>query len=873
MNRIAFPMLLLVACLSSAQDAPKPTPQTVVSVSDLLTGIQPRELGPTTMGGRVNGIAVVESDPKVFYVATASGGLWKTENSGLTMTPVFYKEKSVALGAVAVSQSDPNIVWVGTGENNSRNSTSWGDGVYKSIDGGKTWTNQGLGDTRHIGEIVIHPTNPDIVYVAALGHLWGANDERGVYKTEDGGKTWKRMLFENERAGIVSLKMSPADPDTLLAASYERMRWPYKWASGGPSTALYRTTDGGKSWKKAMKGIPEGDTGRIGLSFYRKDPKIVVATIEKGTKKVEDKDVPQGGVFRSTDGGQSWTKVNDLNPRPFYFSQPHQDPVDENKVYLVAVTAYVSENAGKEFKAWNMSVHVDHHALWIDPKDNKHILVGNDGGVGQTWDGGKTWQHVNTMRIGQFYAVSVDMRKPYWVYGGLQDNGSWAGPTQTRHGGVIVTDWFTYNGGDGFYTANDPEDWRIAYGESQGGFMTRVNLVTGERASIRPRAAEGAPPLRFNWSTPFMISPHANTTLYAGSQYLHRSVNRGKDWETISPDLTTNDKEKQNPKAGVTPEDTGAERHTTITTISESSLKMGVLWVGTDDGKVHVTKDGGKNWTDLTGKFPGVPQFTWVSRVRASRYVEGRCYVTFDGHRNNDYKPYVFVTEDFGDTWTEVTANLPQEGSTYVITEGQKNPDLLIVGTEFGLYFSLNRGLKWVKYTTGEWPTVRVDDLVIHPRDLDLVVGTHGRSIWILPIAPLEEMTPEVLDKDAHVFRPQTMYTLGYVGTPQWTGDAIWRSPNTEPDGDIYYYIKEKTEEKVKIVITTPDGGDVAELEGVGTPGLNKVTWKPTRRRPATAGDYSVVLRVGDKEYRTMLHVEDVSVGNDPNAVVTPQGQ
>ncbi|MEX2244362.1 MAG: hypothetical protein WD716_11020 [Fimbriimonadaceae bacterium] len=854
MRRFAVFVALALACATLAQQA--------TGLDQFLSVIEPRELGPTVMGGRINSFAVYESDPRIYYVGTASGGVWKTENAGLTYRPVFYKESSAATGAVAVSQTDPNLVWVGTGEQNSRNSSSWGDGVYKSTDGGATWTNMGLRDSKHISEVRIHPTNPNIVYVAALGHLWGENDERGIYKTEDGGKTWTRILFESARSGFITLEVDPKNPNNMLAASWERMRWPYRWASGGAATFIYRTTNGGRTWSKAMKGIPEGDTGRIGISYFLKDPKIVVAVVEKAVTGQGANRKTDGGVYRSTDGGQSWTKVNDLNPRPFYFSQIHQDPVDENRIYLVAVQAYVSNDKGATWRTMRLSVHVDHHDFWVNPKDNNHLLIGNDGGMGESRDAGATWEHMNFMRLGQFYAVSVDMRKPYWVYGGLQDNGSWAGPTQTTRGGVTMHDWYGIGGGDGFHTQNDPEDWRIVYSESQGGAVGRRNQLTGEQRSIRPRG-QG---LRFNWSTPFIISPHNSKTLYLGSQFLHKSVDRGDNWQVISPDLTTNDESKQDPRGGVTPENTGAERHCTIVTVSESPVTPGLLWVGTDDGKVQVTRNGGQSWTDVTSKFAGVPANTWVSRVYASRFAEGRAFVSFDGHRNNDYKAYVFMTDDYGDTWTNITNNLPDGGSVYVVKEGLRNPDLLIAGTEFGLFFSNTRGASWARYAAGEWPTVRVDDVVIHPRELDLVVGTHGRSIWILPFWPLELLTAEAMAQDVFVCRPPSMYSLGHVSGGGSNGDGVWSAPNTQPSATFYYHLKASTTETVRVLVLSPDGTQVASVSGRGDAGLNSVVWRPGRQQRPAAGDYTVVLQVGEKEHKTTLKVEDLSQTSDPNA-------
>ena len=860
-------IVVLALAVSSVAFSQAPA-ERVSGLPQFLEVLLPRELGPSVMGGRISSLAVYEKEPRIFYVGSASGGVWKTENAGITFRPVFYQEDTVATGAVAVDQNDPDHVWVGTGEQNSRGSSSWGGGVYVSKDGGETWTDKGLKETKHISRVIIHPTDPDTVFVAALGHLWGENEERGIYKTTDGGDTWVKVLYEDARSGFIALEMDPSDPDKMLAASWERMRWAYKWASGGPATTLYRTTDGGETWSKSMDGIPESDTGRIGLSYHRANPELVVATIEKAVVRDGGERTTDGGVYKSTNGGRSWKKVNDLNPRPFYFSLPVYDPVDENRIYLFATQAYVSEDGGETFNTMRMSVHVDYHAAWVNPNNNNHLLVGNDGGVGQSRDQTKTWEHLNYMRLGQFYAIGVDMRKPYWVYGGLQDNGSWAGPTQTGHGGVNFNDWYGVGGGDGFYVQVDPEDWKTLYSESQGGRISRINQATGARRSVSPRATEGEPRLRFNWSTPIHISPHNSRTLYVGSQYLHKSIDRGDSWQTISPDLTTNDESKQNPRAGVTPENTGAERHTTITSISESEIVSGLIWVGTDDGNVQVTRDGGQSWTNVIGNFEGVPEFTWVSRVRASRFVEGRAYVTFDGHRNNDYAPYVFVTEDFGETWADMSSNIPDGDSVYVVHEGMQNESLLIVGTEFGLYVSNDRGILWTRYRTGEWPTVRVDDVVIHPRELDLVIGTHGRSIWTVPLAPLEQLTNENLEADAFVCKPQNMYLLGYTTRLNWAGNRLWQSPNSQPNAFIYYHLKDATEEDVRIVIRRPNGEEVADIDGDGDAGLNMVRWRPNRRRPATPGEYSVTLYVGDASYTTSITVEDLSRSNDPNVMV-----
>ncbi len=835
------------AAVSSAQSSP---------TESLLSAIAPREMGPTVMGGRISDLAVYEKEPRIFYVGTASGGVWKTVNGGITMEPLFQREGTASVGAVAVYERDPDIVWVGTGEPQSRNSTAIGGGVYMSDDGGKTWDFKGLKETRQISKVLIDPKDPDKVYVAALGHLWGSNEERGVYKTTDGGDTWEKVLYIDEWTGIIDMVMDPKDSGDIICAAWQRRRWPYRWASGGPSSAIYKTTNGGEDWKKVTKGIPETDMGRIGLSVMENSPKTWIATIENKE---------EGGVYRSTDRGDSWEKINSLNPRPFYFSRPTADPTDKDRIYVPATQFHVSDDAGKTFKTANINVHVDYHAMWINPDDNNHLIVGSDGGVSQSRDRGLTWEHINNMSLGQFYAIGVDMRKPYWVYGGLQDNGSWGAPTQSREGGIRYSDWIFVSGGDGFDVLVDPEDWRTIYSESQGGALQRTNILTGERKFIRPRAPQGER-YRFNWKAPIHISPHNSKTLYFGGNKLFKSVDRGENWEVISPDLTTNDKEKQNSRAGVTPEDTGAERHTTIYTISESPLKRGLLYVGTDDGLLQVSKTDGDDWSEESFGIPDLPAATWVSRVMASHHEEGRAYAVFDGHRNDDYKPYIYVTEDEGSTWTSITAGLPDDLPVRVIAEGRQNEDLLIIGTEYGMYFSLDRGGSWTKYMQGSFGTVRVDDLEIHPRELDLVVGTHGRSIFILPLSPLEQLTADRREEDSYLCKPQTMYKLGFVNRQWFGGDRDFVAQNSQPNGQIFYHLKEKTEERVSIKIYTVDDREIASLNGKGGAGLNSVTWRPSRRTPAGNGEFTVVLVIGEEEVGvTSIKVEDLSIGSDPN--------
>lgn len=813
------------------------------------------------MGGRVMDIAVFGPRPQIFYVATASGGLWKTENAGTTVRPVFQYESSISLGAVAVSQKDPNLVWIGSGEGSSRNSTAWGDGVYKSTDGGTTWENMGLKETMHITRVIIDPRDNNTVYVGALGRLWGPNPERGVYKTTDGGKTWSHLLKVDDTTGVAELIQNPKKPDELLCAMWMRQRKAYDFTSGGPSCAIYKSTDAGRTWKKIEKGLPPGPLGRIGLSYYEADPTHVVATVEYRPKDASERagatQMNGGGIYISKDGGSSWERQTGLNPRPFYFSQPQWDPVDRNRIYVCGVSLHVSDDMGKTFRTLQASIHADNHTIWIDPKDNHTVYVGNDGGVYISRDRAQRWTHVNNIVASQFYAVHFDMRKPYWVYGGLQDNGSWGYPTQTVRGGASWFDAYNVGGGDGFHVQVDPNDWTTVYSESQGGAASRQDVKNGGGTSIRPRPVQGEPANRWNWSTPILISPHNSSTVYIGGNRLFKSVKRGEGMRAISPDLTTNNPEKLRPgRNSVTPEDTGAERHCTIITISESPFRPALLYVGTDDGLVWVSKDDGANWENLTKNIPDLPEFTWCSRVTASKFVEGRVYATFDGHRNNDFKPYVYVSEDFGKTWSKLNSGLDDFDSVYVIREGLVNQDLLILGSEKSLRFSLDRGKTWVRFVN-EFPSVAVHDVQIHPRDQDLVIGTHGRGIWTMDIAPLEQLTAENMGKDVFLCRPQSVYNMGRMLGAPWDGDSVFLSPNTQPGTTVYYWLKDKPTGEVLLSIQDPAGTQVAELTPTTSQGLNGVKWNArVRNRTADPGDYRVVLKVGGKEYTTNLKVD-----------------
>ncbi len=837
----------------------------------IIKNLKWRNIGPANMGGRIDDFAVVENKPYIFYVATASGGVWKTTNNGVTWEPIFDEQPVSSIGAIGVAPSDPNIVWVGTGEANNRQSSSWGNGVYKSTDGGKTWKHMGLADTHHIGRIVIHPKNSDIVYVAAVGHLWGPNKERGLFKTIDGGKTWKKILYINEDTGCIDVAIDPESPDTLYAAMYQRRRTPFGFNGGGPHSGLYKTTDGGETWVKLTDGLPKGDTGRIGIAIYRKNPNIVYAIIE-------NKD---GGVFRSEDRGLTWKKMSSTNPRPMYYSQIRIDPNNDLRIWVLGARMYYSEDGGKTFRTdWVTRIHGDHHALWINPNNSNHIILGSDGGIHISYDGGKTWDFINTIPLGQFYEVGYDMRKPYYVYGGLQDNGTWAGPSSTKYTtGITNEDWYKVGGGDGFYAQVDPTDHTIVYIESQNGNLLRYNLKTGQRRSIRPIPKKEGEEYRFNWNSPLLISPHDPKTIYYGGNKLFISHDRGETWEETI-DLTKQiDRDKLKimgvplSDENILSKNDGVSSYGNITTISESPIRKGLIWVGTDDGNLQVSLDGGKTWENVVKRIKGVPEYTPVTRVIASRFSEGRAYVTFDGHTRDDFTPYVFVTEDYGKTWKSLRNNLPDGVTINVIREHHRNPDLLFIGTEFGAYFTIDRGKKWVKFKN--LPTVPVDDIAIHPRENDLIFGTHGRSVWILDdITPLEQLTPSVLNSHFHLFDIRSATIFSYISHKGNLGHKFFTAPNPPFGAIISYYLKEKPKEKVKIIIFDSKGKKIRELEVPSDPGINRINWdlryespKVERRErrgffgpprpPFVLPDtYQVKLMVNGKEMTKAVKVE-----------------
>ena len=831
-----------------------------------------RSIGPAIMGGRIDDFAVVEGNTSIIYVGVATGGVWKTTNNGVTWEPLFDEQGSTSIGDIAVAPSDPNIVWVGTGEPNNRQSSSWGDGIYRSLDGGKTWQNMGLKDSKHIGRVVIDPRDPNIVYVAAVGHLWGPNQERGVYKTTDGGQTWTRSLFIDEDTGVSDIAIDPQSPRTLYASAYQRRRAPFGFNGGGPHSGLYKTIDGGANWTRLTSGLPEGVTGRIGIDIYRANPSIVYAVIEN----------EKGGIFRSEDRGQTWKKMSDTNHRPAYYSQIRVDPNNDQRIWLCGAPMLVSDDGGRTFKTDVITkIHGDYHALWIDPANSNHMIAGSDGGIHFSYDRGKNWQYVNTIPLGQFYEISVDNQKPYWVYGGLQDNGSWAGPSGTLTiEGPTNDQWYRIGGGDGFYAQVDPMDPTVIYAESQGGNAHRLETKTYESRSIKPEPPPGEKEYRFDWNTPILISPHNNHTLYFAGNRVFKSTDRGDTW-TRSEDLSKNQDRDKMPIMGAVPDQHMLSRHDgqenfgQIVTISESPLKEGLLYAGTDDGNLHISRDGSKTWKNIIASVPGIPAGTYVSRVVASRFAEGAAYLTLDGHRSDDYSTYVFVTTDYGETWKPIKGNLPAGVTARVIREHPRNQNLLFLGTEFGAFVSFDRGGHWARL--GGLPVVRVDDIQIQPRDNDLVVGTHGRSIWILDnINALEQLTPAVRESDFHLFevRPGTQFRL--YNSKGNTGHMWFAAANPPYGAVIDYYLKSAPKADVKVTIADKSGQAVRELKGGKEPGLNRLEWDMRMAPPrppepgeqegffgaprgprVPPGEYTVKVAVDGKEESAQLRVDE----------------
>jgi photosystem II stability/assembly factor-like uncharacterized protein len=840
--RIGVFVCVLVGCVAvlgaagSGQSRRAPAPKSgEFDAAAVLNQLRARNIGPANMGGRTVDFAVPVSDTSVIYAAVGPSGLWKSEDAGINWAPSFHEEATVSVGAVAVSASHPDIVWVGTGEATARNSVAPGDGVYKSEDAGRTWKNMGLAETRFISRIVIDPGNPDTVFVAAQGHLWGPNEERGVFKTVDGGKTWKKVLFVNPETGASDLAMDTSNSRVLYAGMWDHRRWPYYFRSGGPGSGIFRTTDGGETWTKTDEGLPPGPYGRIGLGVTRHNPEVVYALVEAG----------ESGMFRSEDKGLTWTRVSDaetyrrVNFRPFYYSRLTVDPNNESVIYVYSGSCYVSKDGGATFRNVFRGAHPDHHAVWVDPNDSDHVIDGNDGGIDISWDGGRSAYAVANQAWAEVYNVGLDMRDPYSIDVGLQDNGNWLGPSNTRErAGILNSAWRPTGGGDGYYAQFDPVDWWILYRNLQMGGIERHNLKTGESVRIRPEAPLSEPPYRFNWNSPIYLSPHNRFVLYFGGNFLFKSTDRGQSWTKASPDLTTDDPSKMKDSGGLTIDNTGAENHCTILTISESPLKEGVIWVGTDDGQVQVTRDGGANWENVTKNIKGFgPSDNWVTRIEASHFVEGGVYLTVSRHQVDDYRPYVFKSEDYGKTWVSLRGDLPDYGYLHTIREDPENRNLLFAGSEFGLFISADGGKTWVPYRNG-FPTVAVRDIQIHPRERDLVIGTHGRGVWIIDdIRPLEKLTADTAEADAALFDVKPAVLFSPRSTVDNYSDVGYAGENSPYGTAVTYYLNPSAAGTAKVRLSVLDeaGREVAVLSAPREPGLNRVAWN-LREGTAPAG-------------------------------------
>jgi len=822
-KRVLFAALIL---FSSFWTFAQQIPQNVVDK------IEFREIGPTRQGGRYVDFAVVDKSTKVIYAATASGGLWKSVNNGQSWDPIFDNENIISIGAVAVDQQDTSVVWVGTGEANNSRSSYWGNGIYKSTDGGQNWTNMGLPQSGHIGRILIDPNNSDVVYVAALGHLYSDNEERGLYKTTDGGNTWEKVLEVKSRKkfiGVVDMAMSPDDPNTIIAAAYDKIRTPWTFNEGGEGSGIYKTTDGGANWTKLKGGLPGGFLGRIGVAYAPGNANVVYANIENvnvegvSSKKRREQltvgmplergqEVVGTEMYRSDDGGETWKKINpdgvDIGGYPsYYYQQVRVDPNDEDHVYVIGIRMWESKDGGD---TWGQPFRFggDNHAMWIDPSDSEHMLLGYDHGMGITYDGGKTWYHPDEKPLAQFYAVDVDMEYPYNVYGGLQDNGSVRGPSTTTNGGPITMEmWARVGGGDGMYNVPDKSNNRYLYNEYQFGPIQRVDLETGEAKSIRYKKWRT---MRWNWNSPIIVSQHNTDVIYHAGNMVLRSSFRGENWEEISPDLTKADPVKA---AG-----TGNIQYGTITSLEESPLSADELWVGTDDGNVQLTQDGGRNWTLLNENITGNPEY-WVSRIEASSHYAGTAYVSYTGYRRDDFRPFLYKTTDHGETWTDISKGLPNEPIN-VIREDLKNPNLLFVGTELGVYASIDGGANWTKFMTG-MPTNPAYDMVIHPRENELVVATHGRGIFIADITPLQGMTAEAANANFALFDVQA--AVDYKGGMSYNrAYTNFNGKSRTPGSHIWMHSKNVGKAKVTI---KQGMNDIYWLEMDMDAGLNHMVW------------------------------------------------
>jgi photosystem II stability/assembly factor-like uncharacterized protein len=836
--------------------------------SGLLDSFTYRNLGPFRTGAWVVDVAVPEAPLDAhlysFYVAARTGGVWKTTNNGVTFEPIFEHQSVSSIGAIAVSPTDPNVVWVGTGDASCTRSAYWGDGIYKTTDGGKTWANLGLKDSQHISRIVIDPKNPDTVWVAAMGHLYTPNEERGVFKTTDGGKTWKKVLYLSDKTGAIDLVINQQNPKILYAAMYQCRRYGWRIADGGPESGIFQSVDGGNSWVKLQGGLPAGPVGRIGLDVSRSAPDTVYAVLDNfNTREINGPKIG-GEVYRTTDSGRTWTKTSadrdDVSRKAGYsFNQLRVDPANPNHIFVTGSNMIDSDDGGKTWAGLGRTrarvfrrAFGDYRSLWIDPQNPKRMIASSDGAVSISYDGGITCDHYNNLPLGEVYALDVDNEKPYNLYAGLQDHENWKGPSNGPNGSIGVEDWVTTGIGDGMYNQVDPTDSRWLYNTQEFGFPSRLDQKLHQRTAITPTRPAGQPRLRVNWTAPIRLSPHDPATIYFGAQVLFRSTDRGDHWQEISPDLTFNDPDKvSGPGTGI--------QFCTITTIAESPVTRGLIWVGTDDGKVQVTRDGGAKWTDATSAIvkAGGPDDGWVTRVYASRFAAGTAYIAKSRRRQDDHRPFVFVTTDFGATWKPIVGGLDQ--GVNVIIEDTKSANLLFAGTDSGVFVSRDSGGHWLPLKAN-MPSVPVHDLALQTREGDLVAGTYGRGIWITNITPLRELTPAVLQSSLYLFdvRRDIRPHEGAFGNFRLTGDRDFTVSN-EPNGITFtYFVQADLPDKVTIVVEDSAGKAVCQFEGSQTAGIHRVTWnvrggeggfnRDSAPPPDAAQRYSVTLRSGAQQ-------------------------
>ena len=867
---------------------------------------KPRNLGPSGMSGRITAIDAVVDDPKTVYLGAASGGVWKTTNAGASWTSVFDEQPILNIGSIAIQQNNPSVVWVGTGEGNPRNSINLGEGIYKTLDGGKTWKRMGLEKTRNIHRILVDPLQPQTVYAGAIGNPYAEHPERGVFKTTDGGETWNKILHTNDTSGVADMIMDPSNPNKLFVAMWQHRRTPWSLSSGGPGSGLFVTFDGGKNWKKLGKseGLPDGPYGRIGLAISRSNPNRVYALVE----------ATKNGLYKSDDGGYTWELVNSdpqwVSNRPFYFQEIACDPENENRLWLIYQMISASEDGGKNFKVvipYN-GIHPDHHAFWINPKNGSHIIDGNDGGIGVTQDRGKTWLFDEKIPVGQFYHINVDNETPYNVMGGMQDNGSWRGPGYTWvSGGIKNYYWESLWGGDGFDVMPDPEDANWIYAMSQGGNVGKINVKTGERWFIKPPPNDLKTRLRFNWNAAMAQDPFDKSTIYYGSQYLHKSVNKGASWETVSPDLTTNDSLKidQTNNGGISIDITGAENYCTILTIAPSQKEKGVIWVGTDDGNVQLTRDGGKTWTSFRGKIPGMPLGVWVPQIQTSRHNAGEAFVVCNDYRRGDFKPYIFRTTDYGKTWSRMLDEKKAHGYALSVIQDPAEPNLIFAGTEQGLWVSLDNGLSFEQWKNG-YPSVSTYDMAIQEREADLVIATFGRAIWILDdIRPLRKLASSKgqLSKPLQLFSTPDAIQAQYRNAPgyEWSTWGIWDADNKPRGAAVSYFIqpvKKDTAQKnmkadsVQVKIYNDKQELVRNLRWKADSGFNRRSWgmegkgyrnpgSPKPRpgapepggMPVLPGNYKLVMEYQQTKDSTMITVKDDPRLGNRNDVKLAQNQ